>query len=144
MGTSRSPGSLSIQQKFPFEIPEIPRAQWNGTFRLNRPDPSHLAWESSQHFKTPPLVSPRNDLWETCAEILYWWRVTTKIWVVLLIDRAAREICFSQSETLSRSGWWHFICKEFLRSFLRRHFAGKPVVASWYVGCFLRLKPPRV
>ena len=28
---------------------------------------------------------------------------------------------------------------EFLRSFLRRHFAGKPVVASRNVGCFLRL-----
>ena len=29
---------------------------------------------------------------------------------------------------------------EFLRSFLRRHFAGKPVVASRNVGCFLRLR----
>ena len=28
---------------------------------------------------------------------------------------------------------------EFLRSFLRRHFAGKLVVASRNVGCFLRL-----
>ena len=28
---------------------------------------------------------------------------------------------------------------EFLRSFLRRHLAGKPVVASPNVGCFLRL-----
>ena len=28
-----------------------------------------------------------------------------------------------------------------LRSFLRRHFAGKPVVASRKVGCFLRLIP---
>ena len=41
MGTSRSPGSLSIQQKVRFEISEIPRALWNGTFRLHRPDPSH-------------------------------------------------------------------------------------------------------
>ena len=29
---------------------------------------------------------------------------------------------------------------EFLRSFLRRYLAGKPVVASPNVGCFLRLK----
>ena len=29
--------------------------------------------------------------------------------------------------------------KEFLRSFLRRHLSGKPVVASANVGCFLRL-----
>ena len=28
---------------------------------------------------------------------------------------------------------------ELLHSFFRRHFAGKPVVASWNVGCFLRL-----
>ena len=28
----------------------------------------------------------------TTAEISYWWRVTTEIWVVLLIGRAAREI----------------------------------------------------
>ena len=28
---------------------------------------------------------------------------------------------------------------EFLRSFLRRHLAGKPLVASLNVGCFLRL-----
>ena len=35
--------ALSIQEKFQFEISEIPRAQWNGTFRLHRPDPSHRA-----------------------------------------------------------------------------------------------------
>ena len=35
------PWALSIQQKFRFEILEIPRVQWNGTFRLHRPDPSH-------------------------------------------------------------------------------------------------------
>ena len=46
---------------------------------------------------------------------------------------------FNQSEALLRSGQWHVISMEFLRSFLRRHFAGKPVVASRNVGCFLRL-----
>ena len=40
-------GRFSIQQKFRFEISEIPRAQWNGTFRLHRPDPSHRALEGS-------------------------------------------------------------------------------------------------
>ena len=44
-----------------------------------------LAWENNWHFATPPLVSPRNDVWETNAEIPYWWRVTTQIWVVILI-----------------------------------------------------------
>ena len=33
-------GALSLQQKFRFEI----RAQWNGTIRLHRPDPSHRAF----------------------------------------------------------------------------------------------------
>ena len=28
---------------------------------------------------------PRNDVWETSEEIPYWWRVTTQIWVALLI-----------------------------------------------------------
>ena len=33
----------------------------------------------------------------------------------------------------------HIISVEFLRSFLRRHFTGKPVVVSQSVSCFLRL-----
>ena len=48
--------------------------------------------------------------------------------------RAAWEISFNQSEALTRYG-----NMEFLRSFLRRHLAGKPVVASPNVSCFLRL-----
>ena len=39
-----SHGALSIQQKFLFEISETSRVQWNGTFRLDRPDPSHRAF----------------------------------------------------------------------------------------------------
>ena len=53
-----------------------------------------LAWENSRHSATLPLVFPRNDVWETSAEIPYWWRVSTQVWVVFLIVRAAREICF--------------------------------------------------
>ena len=37
------------------------------------------AWENSRHFAKLPLVSPRNDVWETNAEIPYWWRLTTQI-----------------------------------------------------------------
>ena len=33
-----------------------------------------------------------------------------------------------------------FDCMKFLHSFLRRHFAGKPVIASQSVGSFLRLE----
>ena len=42
------------------------------------------------------------DVWETSAKIPCWWRVTSQIWVVFLIGRAAQEICFNQSETLPR------------------------------------------
>ena len=54
--------------------------------------------------------------------------------VVLLIGRATREIFFIHSGGLPRSGWWHVISMKFLRAFLWRHFAGKPVVASQNVG----------
>ena len=46
------------------------------------------AGETSRHFATPQLVSPRNDVWATTAEILHWWRVTTQIWVVLWLVEA--------------------------------------------------------
>ena len=49
-------------------------------------------------------LSPRSDVWQTSAQIPYWWRVTTQIWVGLLIGRVAREICYNLSETLPRSG----------------------------------------
>ena len=66
----------------------------------------------------------------------YWWRLTTQIWIVLLI--LLKQI-FSQSDALSRSGWYRVITIEFLRPFLRRHFVGKPVEASRNMGYFLRL-----
>ena len=96
------------------------------------------AWENSPHFATLPLVSLRNEV-QTSAEIPYWWRVTTQIWLVLLIGRAAWKIFFGQPYALTRSGQWRFISMEFLCSFLRRQFAGKPVVASRNVSCFVRL-----
>ena len=34
---------------------------------------------NSRHFTTPKLVSPPNDVWETSAEIPYWWRI---FWLV--------------------------------------------------------------
>ena len=48
-----------------------------------------LAGENSWHFATPN-ISQQNDC-RTDAEIPYWCRVTTQIWVVLLIGRTARE-----------------------------------------------------
>ena len=35
-----------------------------------------LAWENSEHFATPPMVFPHNEVWETSAEIPCWWRVS--------------------------------------------------------------------
>jgi len=47
---------------------------------------------------------------------------------------------YTEDVSLPRSGYWHvMISMEFLRPFLRGHFAGKPVVASRNFGCFLRL-----
>ena len=39
--------------------------------------PAHLAWEYIWHLAPLLLVSLPNDIWETSAEIPYWWRVTT-------------------------------------------------------------------
>ena len=67
-------------------------------------DPSvvDVTWESSEHFATPPLVSPRKEQISHAASPI---RSLSQIWV----------------------------------SFLRRHFAWKPVVVSRNVGCFLKL-----
>ena len=76
------------------------------------------------------IISPQNNVWETSAEIPYWWsgkwfwlveanfqpiRSTTQVWVVMVISI------------------------EFLHSFLRCRFVGKPVVGLWNVSCFLKL-----
>ena len=55
-----------------------------------------LAWENRRNFATPSVVFPRNNIWEMSAEIPYWWRVTTQIWIVLLIGRAAWESSTNQ------------------------------------------------
>ena len=44
-----------------------------------------VAWKNNRHLATLPLVSRPNDVWETSAKIPYWWRVTTQIWVVLVV-----------------------------------------------------------
>ena len=100
---------------------------------------SVLSGENRRHLATPPLVFPRHGVWGTSAEIPYWWRVTTQIWVVLLIGWSKLPSRHDQSEALPRSGYWRVISMEFLSSFLRRHFAGKPMVTTRNVGCLLRL-----
>ena len=73
-------------------------------------------------------------------KIPYWWRVTTQIWVVDLIGWSKYLSQHNQSEALLWPRQWHVISMKFVPSFLRRHFAGKPVVPSRNVGHFLRLK----
>jgi len=59
-----------------------------------------VGWENRWHFAMPPTISPQYDVWETSAEIPYWWHVTTQIWVLLLIGCATCQICFNQSGAL--------------------------------------------
>ena len=45
-----------------------------------------IVWEKTANIsRRYHWFPPRNDDWETRAEIPYWWRVTAQIWVVLLI-----------------------------------------------------------
>ena len=90
---------------------------WNASHSLSR--------ENSRHFATLPLVFPRNDVWETSAEIPYWWHVIGQIWVAFLIGCAARVVTRHQygiSALVSKTS-----------------FTEKPVVASPNISCFLRL-----
>ena len=50
---------------------------------------------------------------------------------VLLIGCSKFSSRENQSEGLLRSEKWRVISMEFLHSFLRRHSAGKPMVATW-------------
>ena len=59
----------------------------------------------SEGFKEKsPLISQTNDVWEMSAKILYWWHITTQIWVVLLIDGSKFPMRHDQLEALPRSG----------------------------------------
>ena len=93
-----------------------------------------VAWENSWHFTTPPLVSGEyNYVWETNAGTLYWWWVTTQIWVIHLIGWSKFSTNQKHDSDLGCDALseWNFM--------RRRYFAGKPVVASPNVGCFLGL-----
>ena len=55
-----------------------------------------LAWENSRHFSMPSMVSMRHNVWQTRANIPYWRRVTTQMWVVFLIGHAVRQTSTSK------------------------------------------------
>ena len=66
-------------------------------------------------------------------KIPYWWRVIAQIWVEPLIGWKFSSASQKHYQDMS-------VVIRHMRSFLRRHFAGKPLVASKHVGCFHRLK----
>ena len=77
-------------------------------------------------------VIPANDSWGTSTKIPYSWRITIDYpdLAVHLIGRAAREICFNESDALPKSGKWRIInMPEFLRfsssDFIRRETSGQ-------------------
>ena len=104
----------------------------------------HHRWFSRQSYiyYEITLLSPRNyDVWGMSIAIPYWRLVNTQVWIVLLIGwdhiptpHAARSIRSTTQICAANA-----IRMEFLRSFLRLDFEGKPVEASRNVVCFLRL-----
>ena len=56
--------------------------------------------KTTRHIATPTTVSPRNDVRETSLEIPYGWRVTTQIWIVLLIGWIKFQKPHDKLETL--------------------------------------------
>jgi len=62
---------------------DIPSSSKNNKklFSVKSSSNMNLAWENSQHFAMPPLVSTWNDVWATSTEIPYWWCVTTQIYI---------------------------------------------------------------
>ena len=70
------PGARSIRQKFWFEISEIPRAQWNGTFRLHRPNPQAI-WRLGYAGKriavlgTTPLSNRKGPNWSKWSSEIF-------------------------------------------------------------------------
>ena len=78
--------------------------------------PKNVSLGSAVLYTRPQVISLCNDVWEMSTEI------------------------HTEDVSLTRSGKWCVINMGFLCLFLRRHFAGKPVVASWNVSCFLWLK----
>ena len=76
-----------------------------------------LAWESSRHFSTlPMMVFPRSDVWEASAELPYCWRVATQICVELLIGWSTFPTRHDQSKPLldqgrDTSSVWYFCAR---------------------------------
>ena len=79
---------------------------------------------------SPPLFSPRNDVWGTRGEFLYWWRRASD-WLM--------QISLAALPIRGTTQIWVVTRHHYGISLLVSHFPGKPVLASRNVGCFLRL-----
>ena len=84
----------------------------------------------SKHFVTPVLVSPQKCLRNKCRNSI----LMTQHYPDLGSASNWRKQIFNQSKNYPDLGRDSM---EFLYSVLRRHFAGKPVVALQNVGCYI-------
>ena len=95
-----------------------------------------LSCENSRHFAKLPLVFPWNEVWETNAEIPYWWRVTTQVWIVLVIGwrfaLLTNQKNYPDLGSVAPSVW------NFCTCFSDINFTGKAAVVWRNVGWFLR------
>ena len=62
--------------------------------------------------ETLAVVSAQINFWVMGAEISYWWRITTQIWVVFLIGWSKYTLRHDQSEALPISEKWYVISME--------------------------------
>ena len=87
------------------------------------------------------LVSPRNDLWWTSAEIPYWWQLITRLHSYTDLGSTSDETkqIFNQSQIVPISGWWQVISMEFLQSFLKRYITRSNGVVKCRLLCRARL-----
>ena len=62
--------------------------------------PLYIAWVNSQHFMAPPVVFSLSEVWETSAEIPYWWHVMTHHYPDLSSMSDWLKMHFNQSAAL--------------------------------------------
>ena len=122
-------------------------------------DSDILAWENSQHLATLRLVSPPNYVWEKSAEIPCWWRVTTQIWVVLLIGwinfsrgttnqkqypdlgsdaSSVWNFCARFSDVIWRGNQWY--CRQMLAVFFRLATINTKTTTILLMSLFLKFR----
>ena len=103
---------------------------------------TYLAFVKSQHFVTRTLISPKNDSWRTSAEIPYDDVSLIPGYCFWLVEANFPCVTTNQSYFLDLSSGAPSVRMVFLRSLLRRLFAGKVELNSLNVGCFLTLEQP--